>query len=748
MPDDKIIANLSNEIAKTVNNTDVDQVDEIYNQFTDVLNKALGNFNSSLFDNDGFLQKLEKLNLGDKQNQDILKNVLNSVRVDYADVQSLNRSEILIKRDLENLCFQMPDLKKAISITTDSIIESNTANGEISRTYVFENNENKINDNKVLEIEQNFDVFNAIKNYIIPRTLVTGETYVLVTPFSKLFAEIKELNKRQYQERRNTKIYESTHHSLYNEKNLKMMMESVSEQTKVDSNDSIKIQNGNKKLTDSNLNSISKESMKLLLENITVTNTSSWCLEEFGYEGLKEFLKSEAKRQHPEKPEVFAESQLFDGLIDNRDVGAEVVDPDLKEFGDLKGCYIKYLNGLQIVPIRLDRKIIGYYYITTSMDLAINPAQPIGVVDLSFQHYTKDKNLLERLTQLIIQSFDKQMLEKNIQLKNEIAEIVMSHKFANGRLSFVYIPENEVARFVINEDEQGKGHSIIEPALFPGRLYTMLLLYNMLYILNNAPVRVHYLKSSGLNKDYASQIQKAMRKFQARRITIDDIYSYSGVLNKVGGMGEMILPTGRGDYKAIETDTIPGAEQPINIELLDRLRKEAINGTPVPFTMLTDAIESVDFAISVKMANSCFASAISSLKMNFNKGITKFYQMLFKYATDMEDSIISSFKFSFHSAKHQELAVTNEMIQNFNGIAELIGSLYYQDSELKNENGMATEKQIILKRKLAEYYLPQFNFDALKKLIDEVNDESTQLNLAKTTTNTEITDSDFAELGL
>lgn len=742
----EFIGKLSDEIAKDVNNNDVNQIDEIYSQFTKALNDTLKSFNSASFDNNGFLQRLENMDLGDKDNQEVLKNILNSIKVDYADVQALNRSEILIKRDLENVCFQMPELKTAVSIMADSIIESNTATGEVSRSYLFENNESELNDSRVTEIERNFKLFKSIKNYIIPRTLVTGESYVHVTPYSKLFAELKARKDKEYTlwNKNRGVVHES--HSLYTEANLKLLMESVSLPVKMDNDDSIKLENPEKKLNSTEVNNISKEQMKIILENISVENHSSLFLEEYGFDGLTEFLKSEIRSQNLRPSNrVLAEAQLLDGLIDDQPVNQDE-DLDLDKFQDVKGCYIKYLHGLQIVPIRLDRKIIGYYYITSSMDLAINPAQPTGVVDLSFQHYTKDKNLLENLSKLVIQAFDKKMLEHNIKLKNEIAEIIMAHKFMNGKLKFVFIPENEVIRFVINEDEEGKGHSVLEPSLFPARLYTMLLLFSMLFVLNNLPTRIHYMKSSGLNKDYAAQIQKVMRKIQSRRITIDDIYSFSGVLNKVGGMGEMILPTGRGDFKALETETIPGAEQPIQIELLDRLRKEAILGTCVPYSMVTDAIEGVDFAISVRMNNARFNSKVAALKIDFNSGITELYQRIFKYATDLEDDIISSFKFMFNNAQHQELAVSNEMIGNVNSIIDHISSCEFTEAELKDENGVPTKLGLLLRRHLTEKYLPQLDFENLDKIINKVKEEANQSDLEKKVQKTDINEKDFEEL--
>lgn len=738
----EFIDKLSNDISKDVNNNTSDTLDEIYDEFNKTLNDSLKKFNTSIFDSNGFLKRIENINVGDKNNQDLLKNIINSMRVDYADVQSLNRSEILIKRDLENICSQMPEMRTVISIIRDAIVECNIATGEVSRSYIFENNSSELNDSKILEIERTYDLLIAIKNYIIPRTLMTGETYILVVPYSKLFAEIDAIkNKLSYgtaatpqSAAKPSALKES--HSIYSEQNLKIMMESVSQITKKDSADTYKVEK-NSTVSQTSIDSASREYMKSILENIRVTDASSLFVEEMGEDGFVKYF-SEIYENTKSKSKPIAESELFNGITDQYQVDDGLVDE--KKYQDIKGCYIKYLNGLQVVPIRMDRKIIGYYYITTSMDLAINPAQPSGIVDLSFQHYTKDKNLVENLTKIIIQAFDKKMLETNIKLKNEIAEIIMSHKFSQGRLSFVFIPETDIIRMAINEDENGRGHSVLEPTLFPARMYLMLTLYNMLYILNNNTTRVHYIKSSGLNKDYASQIQRVMRKFQSRRITIDDIYTYSGVLNKVGGMGEMVLPTGRGDYKALETDTIPAADMPLNTEFLEMQRKEAISGTGVPYTMITDAIESTDFAINVRMANARFLSTISGYKIDFNKCLTNLYQRLLKYSTDIDDVVIASFKFTFNPARHQELAIDNELIQSFNGLVEMIQSVYYPNSELQDEDGQPSLKQIKLRRKLAEKFLPQLDFESLEEIIKQVNTEASSDKLIAKANSTEISE--------
>ena len=461
-------------------------------------------------------------------------------------------------------------------------------------------------------------------------------------------------------------------------------------------------------------------------------------MSEYGPNGLKDLLIKDIKESglHRDKKDPsllhFSESvqQYAHGTL-ARNVFSTVDEDGIEPgaFKDIKGCYIKYLDSLRMLPIRMDRRVIGYYYATTTMDLQTNSANPNGIIDLSYQNYVKDRRMVDELANLIIKSFDKKMLEKNVKLKNEIAEIVMAHKFAEGRLSFIYIPEDEVTRFVINEDENGRGHSVLEPSLFPARMYLMLSMYNMLYTLNNNTTRVHYLKSSGLDTDYASQVQRTMRKFQSRRITIDDIYSYSGVLNKVGGMGEMVLPAGRNDYKALETDTIEAARNPFDMEFLEQQRREAISGTGVPSLLVLNGLDEVDFAKTLELANTRFLSTSLSYKIDMNRGLTKLYQRILKYETDMEDEVINSFRFQFNQGKQPELVITSDMIQNFNTMVELIGSIYFKQEDLEDENKNPTTTMINLKKELAKEYLPQLNFDQLNELIDRVKVSAGEANM-------------------
>lgn len=760
----EIIDKLSGSISSDVGNVHDNDLDTIQSTFDKALDSALKSFNSSTFDDDGFIKRMRDLKLDDKKDRDAITHVLNNVRSDYLNVDTMNQSELLLRRDIYNICTQMPEMHDVINVIRDGIIECNVATGEVSRSISFDNFEdNESYENLVKDIEKRHNLLMATKNFIVPKGLMHGEMYIHVVPYAKLFAELEQLHDqkgnlgdRNY----NTAFKESIPNtvseyfkesvSLYNEQNLEILMESVSSESKIDVSNT-------KASTGSPIQSVNMEStdrkteLKYILENIIVANGSSELMNEYGSEGFREFLISEYKNNHPKKRvqgDAFMEAQLSFAKGANsgmfKDVDQDGI--DFSSYKDIKGCYIKYLDGLRVIPIRMDRRVIGYYYVTTTMDLQTNPANPNGIIDLSYQTYMRDRNMVDQLSSMIMRSFDKKFVEKNIKLKNEIAEIIMAHKFSEGRLNFIYIPENEVVRIVLNEDEMGKGHSVLEPTLFPARSYLMLTLYNMLYMLNNTTTRVHYIKSSGLNKDYAAQVERTMRKFQSRRITIDDIYSYSGVLNKIGGMGEMVLPGGRNDFKALETDTIEAVPNPINIEFLEQQRRQAISGTGAPHLLVINAIDEVDFAKTLEMANARFISTVSSYKIDFNDGLTRFYKKLLKYETDLEDDVINGFHYQFNAVKQQDVSITADMLQNFENVVEAVKSIYYQKTDMEDDKGNPTPKQMHLRRKLAEKYLPQLDFDELDEIVASVNLMATDDTLTDRVKNVEITKEDLKEV--
>ena len=295
-----IVDQLAQDISDEVGNGAEDDLDKISTSFDDVLNDALKTFNSSLFDDDGFIKKMRNLDLDENKDREMMKNVLNNIRSDYINAESLNQSELLLKRDMQNICTQMPEMQDVIKVIRDAIIECDVSSGKVSRSLVFENHttsEEESYETQINELEKKHGLLKSIKNFIVPNTLRMGEYYVQVTPYSKLFSELESLSeiktaKRGPGSKKSTVMSENT--SIYSDNNLKIIMESVTPSTKVDTGDTYKIEHSSATINDDKL---IRSEMTSLLKNIEVHNSSSVMLSEMGQEGFKDFLIKEY-REH------------------------------------------------------------------------------------------------------------------------------------------------------------------------------------------------------------------------------------------------------------------------------------------------------------------------------------------------------------------------------------------------------------------------------------------------------------------
>lgn len=734
-----LIDRLHQDIASDTGLKYDDELNNITSNFNKSLNDALMKFNSSIFDNDGFIKRIQSYDTGDPEDAKEIKSILGNIKQEYSSSKSVNSSELLLRYDLHNIRTQMAEMNDVINTVRDAIIECNISTGEVSRTINFGNEieENENLEDQVYELEKKHDLLYGIKNFIVTNTLANGELDVLVKPYAKIFAELEALS-------------DNSHRSFFRESLSSEITKQFSESVNLNNPNNIKYISESFDKEDNKFHNEIKEMSKSVLENINVYNHSSVFIAEMGIDGARDFMMKEYNKYKSSEGKNeynhFNESmENYNTLNIRHDIDEDFIEFD--SYNNIKGAYIKYLDPLKTIPVKMDRKVIGYYYVTTSTDVMHkHPGQSAGIIDTSYQTFTKDKRTVDRLADIIIRTFDKKTLSKNIRLKNEIVEVIMAHKFHEGKLNFVYIPEDEVIRVTINEDEDGRGHSILEPSLFNARNYILLNLYNMLYTLNNTTTRIHYLKSSGLDKNYADTVQRAMRKFQSRRISVDDIYSYTGVLNKVGGMGEMVLPTGRNDYKALETDTIPAVEVPINLEFMEQQRREAISGTGNPNMLVINAIDEVDFAKTLELANARFLSNVSSLKLDFNKHITRLYQKLLKHETNMDAVVIQSFTFAFNTITQPQLNITADMIQNFTQLYDLTSQILFTKEELEKEDGSPTYIAMEYKKDLAKEYLPQLDFDILEEIADKVKIRANKFKLKDIKKDITIEDEDIEEI--
>ena len=749
-----------------------------------------------------FIEKMAKLKLPDKASGKLDLEELPSELRDAAFLPVDTVADIALRQDLDLVISQIPEWFTALQITRDALCEADVVDGTMARDIKFDRSnleENEIDNviSKVEEVEDRLELHSIIKNHVVFNTLEYGEGYVYCIPYAKVFSDLYKYRLSNKSNGDNsalnystmdtssilhgfgygesavevsltdTVINDSTNQSPYKKNKQGVYTESAvfseSEIMEIEPMFHAKVFNEdgseNKQLT--------QESDQKIINNVNyITDNIRYIEKDIALPVIEESahdLRMVYKtKYHDEENYVQEVNNIFKKVMNNAIYMEDGENKDDeydgtsygKEFENVKGIYLKILPATKLIPIRVDRNIIGYYYISDmTRPEEAGERKNSGLTgytlrspSVGYDTFSPDRMFCEKLASKIINNFNLKFMRDNIALHQQIVSILEAHKFNDSMLRFIFIPAEHVIQCTINKDGIGKGHSMLEPGLVTARMYMFLKLYSILYQINNSTVRVYNINMSGLDKNYQDIINEAIRKFASRRVTVNDIFNYRSSITKVSGYSELMMPMGAGDKPPVTFETIPAAEAPINNELLEKLKNESINSTPVPSLMVQTGGESqIEFAKETELANTRFNTMISSYKIDLNRDITKLYRKILRWETDIDPVILKNLKYVLRMPTRKTLDITTEMVGNFNSLLEVLIDTFLRADEVKDKDGNPTEVVRQFKKLVLHEYIPQIDIDHFDELVDQARDATNTLNLAETNKAENIIDSGLEE---
>lgn len=742
----------------------------------DELQETIGNIfrKYNLSTDMSFIEKIATMKFPDSDEK-ISLDMMPKELTDAAFLPVTTIADIALRQDLDLVVSQIPEWYNALIVTRDAICESDVVDGTLARTITFDKTklsetEEETIMKKIESTEEKLRLHTIIKNHVVYNTLFYGEGYVYCVPYAKVFEDLYKyrLKMSERKDPRNTvaSMFE-TSSSLsgygygYGE-SVEVSLKDASVVQESSSNGKQKVVKESTVFTEAEImdmvpgyhvKPMNDEQKKLVNKTRDdevdaylddIARNIHYIEQDIALPVIEESardLKRAYDVKYQDKPNYIQETNMvFENVMSHDGL---VTDVD-KEFQNINGVYLKILPATKLIPIRIDRTVIGYYYISdlTRPDDAGErrnsglSGYTLRSPSIGHDTFSPDRMLCERLASKIINSFNLKFMRDNTALHQQIVAILEAHKFNESMMRFIYIPAENVCQCTINEDGAGKGHSMLEGGLITARMYMFLKLYSLLFQINNSSIRVYNLRSSGIDKNYKQFVQQTMRKFAARRITSNDIFNYRSSMTKVSGGSELIMPTGANNEAPLTIETIPAAETPINTDLLDKLHEEAINSTPVPAIMVKNGgVTEIEFAKEAELSNTRFMSFISSTKIDMNRDITMLYRKILRWETDIDPNIIQDLKFVFHMPSAKTLSVTAEMISNFDAFFQLASTTFLTKKEQQNADGNDDPVSDIMrnyKKLLIGKYLPQIDVEELEKLANDARKETNQIKLDKT----------------
>lgn len=740
---DSIISQLQLSLYGTTKKNDAES---IVAQFNDIVQTQInGIVRHDGDDISSFITKLyETDKRGNMLNHADLESYLGSDDAEIINYLSDAYKNVMVKyEDLEQISNQLIELKEAILIMRDSIISANTTEGTVSREFIFDfdSDDEDVSTKDILEnMEKKFGLHDKIKNHIVPKTLTYGNYYAYTLPYSKIFTDFA----RKTNDPNASSEY--LHDVLqYRESTLKESMQDK------DREDSIKFIKENavdfanqfsedekqrmllsakynvKSSSDINKVFIEKmeEEISEYLDNITICNDEVPI--PFIEEGI-EALNELSKHMKSNTVDLFSEV-AFNGGFEADTAEKRKLERKLKkDFGNISDCYLKMVDPKHMIPIKIMKKTIGYYYIYEEGN--IKSANTLMASTVYFNKYDQNgrqRTLVDSLVNRIVASFGKKFLNDNMNMKELIAESLLYFDLNNKRIKFQFIPAEYVTEFKINEDVDGNGVSMIEPSLFYAKLYLMLLLFKIASIvLFSNDTKVNYVRTSGVDKNISNKIQQIARDKQTHQINIYDMMSYTGLLKKIGNGTEMYIPVGRSGERGFETEILQGQDVQLNTELMEMLRNNYILGTGVPSAIM-NYLNEADFAKSIETANTRFQGRVVSYQIDFNSGLTELYRKLAKFSGVLPQEKLDSFMVILTPPKFSNNMVKNDSLSTFVSIRDFILNIVLGE-QWQNDPDKVVKAQKITKR-LLKKYLPFIDVDEIDEWVREIDLEVMEDNL-------------------
>ena len=125
----------------------------------------------------------------------------------------------------------------------------------------------------------------------------------------------------------------------------------------------------------------------------------------------------------------------------------------------------------------------------------------------------------------------------------------------------------------------------------------------------------------------------------------------------------------------------------------------------------------IDFAKVIEQNNTKFNGRVVNYQLDFNESITEWYKKLMKWSTNIPENVIDNFSFSLQPPKTTTINTKNEIISQFQTVADFFVSLLYDDPTQSMEAESLQKEIKEFKKLLAEDQLPMLDMDNVDELV-------------------------------
>jgi len=663
----------------------------------------------------------------------------------YGYFQDLYKNRYLEISDLKFISKFIPALGEAVKVTLDGIVSADDISTSISRTITFGSNLTEDEQEKVMaeikRIEQDEKLLKKLKNITYKKALVTGSSYIYHVPYDVLFAEYDERVKKGWFKPEEVTGKPSVNRGIQkppaNMKagfNLNKPKKPATESTSPwFTTDSISMQPAIESAIDDMgyLSASEKKAVKDSLSIPNITCNDDWLIED-AMESAHDIQQMEDSRVSPYYTQFF---RSVGEISDNVDTEGSI---DTSKRGTkpskfkVSGTYLKYIDAKNIIPIRIYNTVVGYYYIHNQQaakkaqksingkDTTLVNTQTI-FNSASMSEKKKEQvmtDIIDTIAGGIINSFSVKFISKYSEHKKLIADCLIANGIVDNEYSIQFIPADCITPFIINEDENGNGESMLMDSLFPGKLLLSFIITKLLNYMNkSANKTIAYVGKGPIDVGSSNHIQRVIRMLQEGNITFNDLLSTNMIFSKFSRNNNIQLPKSKNNEKLVEFEVQEGQNFDMSTDMEQWLEKLTILGSGVP-SVIMEYTDVADYSRSIVTANIKQAARVACYQSDLEEPTTEVYKALVMGSTldpELKKKACTSLKFNLSRPKVLSNANVAEYLDTINRSADAFADMMIGQDTTQSEIKDPDKVKAKFKKKYITRNAPFLDMDEIEE---------------------------------
>ena len=755
----KILASIDPSFQDRQSLTDQDA--KLQKILADELNFAKGVSKGSIVD---FVTSMSNVNRPGKNNSSEEVDATQLFTKDVGDIysyfQDIYKNRFIEISDLKFITKFIPAIGEAVKTTLDSIVSADDITSSISRTLSFSSALTDDERDRVIteieRIEKEEKLLKKLKNIAYKKALVAGTSYIYHIPYAELFAEYDKRVKEGKINPEGIIGNPQAQNSFLDkrDKNPEFNLNANSNQdTRKGKRQSATESTGEEFfLTGVD---ISADHLCDAVEGFTGLNAQEKSIAqrairsgEFGsFYANDDFIITEAlesvadiqyldsTRSSPYYASYFGGTGEVSDTVDTEGAVDTNKSARPSKF-NLSGTYIKFVDAKNMIPIKIYNTIVGYYYIhntatakrartqaaTNSKDGSLTASNQSLFNNSSLTEKKREQvvnDIVDVVANGILSSFSTRFVSKYSEHKKLIADCLVANGLINNDYSIQFIPAEYVTQFIINEDENGNGESMLLDSLFPAKMLLSYVVDKLLTYMNKGGNKtIAYVGKGPIDVGTSNHVQRVVRMLQESNITFNDLLSTNLVFSKFGRNNNLQLPKGKNGEKLIEFEVQEGQQVDMKTDMEEWLEKLAILGTGVP-SVIMEYVDTADFSRSLVTANIKHASRVACYQSDLEDATTDFYRHLIAGSAldeELKRKAINCFEFKL--ARPRVLANANvaEYMSTLDQVTESIINMWML---IDNSNNSDDPDIMAIKAQMKKNYMirnaPFLDIDAIEE---------------------------------